>query len=126
MRQAALLVAAFVVATESGIARTTTGSISGHVADASGAALPGVRIAAESPALQGIRTTTSTGNGDYLLPFLPAGQYKLRFELQGFRAFELQQGVSVAQAYPINVRAPRVRPVLDRDATPFGQESASV
>ena len=80
-----------------------TGTISGHIIDASGSVLLGVTVTAGSPALQGARTTVSTENGDYVLPFLPAGQYTITFELQGFKTLRVQQGVAVAQTYPINV-----------------------
>ena len=74
-----------------------TGTISGHIVDASGGALPGVTVTAASPALQGVHVTTSTQNGDYLLPFLAAGDYSITFELQGFRTLKVQQGVAAAQ-----------------------------
>ena len=47
-----------------------TGAVSGQVVDPEGLALPGVTITAQSPALQGVRTTTTSGNGDYIIPFL--------------------------------------------------------
>jgi hypothetical protein len=80
-----------------------TGTISGHIVDASGGALPGVTVTAGSPALQGVHVTTSTQNGDYLLPFLAAGDYSITFELQGFRTVKVQQGVAAAQTYPVNM-----------------------
>ena len=46
--------------------------------------LPGVTVTAASPVLQGVRTAVSSANGDYIIPFLPAGDYTVTFELQGF------------------------------------------
>jgi len=63
---------------------TPTGSITGQVVDAQGAVLPGVTVSVTSPALQGTRTAVTSGNGDYIVPFLPTGDYEVTFELAGF------------------------------------------
>src|SRR5262245_35680131 len=65
-------------------AQTTNGTISGHVTDAQGLALPVVTVDASSPNLQGIRSVITSENGDYVLPLLPSGTYTLSFELSGF------------------------------------------
>ncbi|HEY4641981.1 MAG TPA: TonB-dependent receptor, partial [Thermoanaerobaculia bacterium] len=66
------------------LAAQTTGSISGHVTDTSGATLPGVTVEATSAALQGVRAATSDINGLYRLPLLPPGSYTVAFTLSGF------------------------------------------
>src|SRR5947207_1682625 len=66
------------------LAAQTTGSISGHVTDTSGAALPGVTVVATSPALQGMRIAVSDIAGLYRLPILPPGSYTVAFTLTGF------------------------------------------
>jgi len=48
-------------------AQTTNGTISGHVVDDQGLALPGVTVNASSPNMQGVRTVISSENGDYIL-----------------------------------------------------------
>ena len=65
-------------------AQTTNGTISGHVADYQGLALPGVTVNATSPNLQGVRTVVTSENGDYVLSLLPSGDYTMTFELSGF------------------------------------------
>jgi hypothetical protein len=50
-----------------------------------GAGLPGVTVTATSPSLQGTRTVVTTNAGDYLMPFLPPGDYKVTFELSGMQ-----------------------------------------
>jgi hypothetical protein len=65
-------------------AQGPTGTISGHVVDPDGLPMPGVAVTAASPMVQGLRTATTSANGDYIIPFLPAGDYDVRFELQGF------------------------------------------
>jgi len=66
------------------LAAQTTGSIGGHVTDASAAALPGVTVEATSPSLQGIRIAISDATGAYRLPLLPPGNYSVAFALTGF------------------------------------------
>ncbi len=63
---------------------SATGSLSGQVVDPEGLRLPGVVVTARSRELQGIRATTTSGNGDYI-PFLPSGDYTVTFELNGFQ-----------------------------------------
>ena len=54
-------------------AQSTTGTISGRVADSQGLPLPGVTVTATSPNLQGARETVTSENGDYILTLLPSG-----------------------------------------------------
>ena len=58
---------------------TPTGTIKGHVEDVQGGALPGVTVTVSSPSLQGTRTAVTSANGDYIVPFLPAGEYTVMF-----------------------------------------------
>ncbi len=62
-----------------------TASLSGRVVDAQGLALPGVAVTATSPVLQGARSATTSGNGDYIVPFLPPGEYLVEYALAGFQ-----------------------------------------
>lgn len=61
-----------------------TGSIQGRVTDADGAALPGVMITVESPALIGTQTVYSGTEGAFRAVLLPRGTYTVTFALQGF------------------------------------------
>jgi len=80
-----------------------TGTISGHVVDEAGLAVPGATVTAASPALQGVRTVTTSENGDYIVPFLPAGEYNVTFELQGFKTVSRLISVKMAETLPLNV-----------------------
>ena len=62
-----------------------TGTISGRAVDPEGLPVPGVVVTAASPGLQGVRSATTSSNGDYIIPFLPAGDYEVTFELSGFQ-----------------------------------------
>src|SRR5262245_4689307 len=97
---AALLV---VSATLAGAQGNPTGTISGHVVDPDGLAVPGATVSVASPVLQGVRTATTSGNGDYIIPFLPAGEYDVTFELQGLRSITRKISVKMAETIPLNV-----------------------
>jgi outer membrane receptor protein involved in Fe transport len=62
-----------------------TGTMRGVVSDQQGLAVPGVTVSATSAAAQGARTTVTDAQGLYVLTALPAGGYKVTFELAGFR-----------------------------------------
>ncbi|MBA3886241.1 MAG: TonB-dependent receptor [Acidobacteria bacterium] len=72
-----------------------TGVLTGTVSDSDGLVLPGVTVTVSSPALQGVRTTVTDGNGLYSLRGLPPGEYTLSFELPGMRTVEQRQRVDL-------------------------------
>src|SRR3989441_2509500 len=100
-----LLAFALILATAAGAAAqgNPTGTISGHVADPDGLAVPGATVTAASPALQGVRTAVTSANGDYIIPFLPAGDYDVTFELQGFRGVTRKVSVKMAATRSLDV-----------------------
>jgi len=60
-------------------------TLAGTVRDTSGAVLPGATVEASSPALiEKTRTAVADGSGQYQIPNLPPGTYKITFSLQGF------------------------------------------
>jgi hypothetical protein len=83
-------------------AQTTNGTISGHVADSQGLALPGVTVNATSPNLQGVRTVVTSENGDFVLSLLPSGTYTLTFELSGFQTVSKTATLAPTQTLPID------------------------
>ena len=62
----------------------TTGQIEGIVVDLTGGVLPGVTITITSPALVGNKVVVTGTNGEYVVPALPTGAYKLEAVLDGF------------------------------------------
>ena len=62
----------------------STGSIQGEVTDQSGAVLPGVTVTATGAAMLASQTSVTNAQGIYRFLGLPAGTYKLSFELAGF------------------------------------------
>jgi outer membrane receptor protein involved in Fe transport len=80
-----------------------TGTLSGKVVDAQQLALPGATVTATSPALQGARTTTTTENGDFVLPFLPPGEYTVTVELAGFATVTRKERVRIGETTTIEI-----------------------
>src|SRR2546421_1335451 len=84
-----------------------TGTISGHVIDAGNLPVPGAAVTVSSPVLQGTRTAVTSANGDYILPFLPAGDYDVTFELQGFQTVKRPNvSVKMAETLSLDVTLP--------------------
>jgi hypothetical protein len=89
----------------SAFAQTTpTGTLTGKVTDPDGLILPGVTVTVSSPALQGNRNAVTSANGDYVIPFLPAGEYAVLFELSGFAATKQSVRVQVAETVTLNTQ----------------------
>ena len=80
----------------------TTGDIQGTVSDGQGGALPGVSVEATSPNLQGVRTTVTGGNGNYRVPSVPPGTYKVRAILSGFATSEKTAIVALDATVTVN------------------------
>ena len=81
-----------------------TGVIRGTVTDPAGLALPGVTATASSPALQGVRSVVTSVNGDFIIPFLPPGEYTVSFELEGFAPQKKTIGVAMAETQALQIK----------------------
>jgi hypothetical protein len=75
-------------------AQVPTGQISGRVTDSSGAVLPGVDVTVTQTDTGLVRSMVSNEAGQYALPSLPVGPYRLEATLQGFRTF-VQEGITL-------------------------------
>lgn len=73
----------------------TTGAIVGTVQDQQGAVIPGAFVRVTNTRTNEIRTTHTDGAGDYRLPLLPVGDYKLEVSAPGFAPYD---------HFPITVR----------------------
>src|ERR1043166_6864457 len=78
-------------------AQSERGTISGTIHDASGAVAPGAKVSVTATATNSTQVFRSGESGDYTAPSLPAGQYDIRVEKEGFRSAELR-GVTVKAA----------------------------
>ena len=70
----------------------TTGSITGQVVDAQGAAVPGATVTITSS--QGSKTFVTDNQGRFFTPYLTPGVYTVRVELAGFSPVE-QKNINV-------------------------------
>src|SRR5438477_708365 len=71
-----------------------TSQINGVVKDPSGAVLPGVEVTATQTSTNVTRQTVSDERGNFILPNLPVGPYKVEAALPGFRTF-VQTGIEL-------------------------------
>jgi len=84
------VVAMFVLTATPTWAQSSRSTIQGTVRDESGAAMPGVTVTLTSPALQvGQIVAVSETDGTYRIGELPAGLFRIAFELAGFKAYVL-------------------------------------
>ncbi len=81
---------------DTGLAQVTTATLSGRVR-LDGTAVPGVVVTASSPALQGERAAVTNAHGDYLLKYLPAGDYVVSFVADGLETVRFEVAVHSAQ-----------------------------
>jgi hypothetical protein len=81
---AALMVAA--VGATPASAQTFRGTILGTVTDTSGAAILNAKVSIRNVDTGVERTTDTNGNGEYLMPELPVGTYKVTITQAGFQA----------------------------------------
>ena len=80
-------------------------AIAGVVHDASGAALPGVAVQAESSALiERVRTVVTDGSGQYRIEGLRPGSYTVTFRRAGFGPY-VRDGVEITSAFTASVNA---------------------
>lgn len=78
-------------------------TFTGHVADSSGAAIPKARITVHNQATGVNTATTTTGTGDYTVPYLVPGRYTLSAEAQGFKKVnKINITLEVSQTAVIN------------------------
>ncbi len=75
----------FVVVAGPAAAQKFTGDVSGTVTDATGAALAGATVSAESVGTGLVRTATTSDTGTYRIPNLTAGRYKVSVSASGFK-----------------------------------------
>ena len=94
-----------------------TATLAISVTDASGAPLTGVKVIVEGPASR----QTRTERGRVAIEELPAGAYKLRFELEGFVPLERDLTARAGKPMDIKVtltRAPKPPPPPEPAAAP--------
>ena len=69
-------------------AQVTTTTIRGTIADSSGAVVPNAHITVTNLETGVTRSTDTNAAGEYLIEFLPVGNYRVDVEAEGFKKFE--------------------------------------
>lgn len=102
MRAGFWLAACLVLALGASVSAQVTGTINGRIVDASGAVLPGVTVNVTNTATGVVRTTVTTGEGQYGVTTLQSGTYEVKVELTGFSA-ATRPNVGVAAGQSITI-----------------------
>jgi hypothetical protein len=69
------------------VAQENTATITGQALDASGAAVPGVRVAARNLQTGIQRAALTAETGDFTIPLLPIGTYEITADKDGFKRY---------------------------------------
>ncbi len=101
-----VLVAGTVLFACSVFAQAPVGTISGVVADESGAVIPNASVKITNKATSAERTLTSSADGSFSAPSLPAGVYEVRVEVKGFRTVVREATVETGATTTADVRLP--------------------
>lgn len=97
-----LVAAALTLALSAGaaLAQSVTGDVFGKVTDVNGAVVTGARVTVRNVGTGGVRQTTTDGGGEFRLASLPAADYEVEAEANGFtkgaEAFQLAVGQGLA------------------------------
>src|SRR5579872_3023028 len=105
MKAMSLTIRSFILTsllTIAGMAQTT-GAITGTVTDATNAVIAGVHVTAHGKTADVQRETTTNGAGEYALPFLPPGDYEIRFHHDGFGEAIAKATVNVTERIAVDV-----------------------
>src|SRR5271170_154022 len=86
------------------MAQVTTTTMSGNVSDKSGGRVVGAQVTATNTDTNASRTATANGDGEFTIPFLPAGHYRLDVTATGFKKYS-QSGIVLEVNVPARVDA---------------------
>src|SRR5256885_1328685 len=117
-----LLVGAFVVCAENGVAQLNFGSIQGRITDATGAAIPGATVKLVFLNKNLSRQAASDPVGRFIIPSLEPGPYSLTVEVSGFKT-QRREGLVLLTGQTLDIdgidntdyfqRNPIARPSVD-------------
>src|SRR5271155_2844606 len=71
------------------VAQITTTTLSGNVTDKGGARVSGAQVTATNTENNASRTVETSGEGEYVIPFLAVGSYRLAVSAPGFKRVSL-------------------------------------
>lgn len=122
---------AILVAATALLAQETRGTIRGRVVDSSGAVIPGATIRATNIATNVTVSGQSNADGNYEIPYLLPGKYRLAAEMTGFKSFlregiELRIGDRVTIDIPMEVGEVREQVTVTTDTPLLESATASM
>ncbi|HEX7779485.1 MAG TPA: carboxypeptidase-like regulatory domain-containing protein, partial [Vicinamibacterales bacterium] len=91
-----------VLLTGTAAAQVTNGEVIGKVTDQTNAAVPGVTVTLESPAIQQPMVTVTQASGAYRFVQVPIGTYTITFTLPGFKTVK-RAGVIVETGFSAEI-----------------------
>src|SRR5260370_8039848 len=83
-------------------AQSDRGTITGTVSDAHGAHIPDVAITATHLDTNTQFKTTTTASGEFNLPSLPVGRYRVAVQIEGFKA-HIRDNVTLEAGSPVRL-----------------------
>jgi hypothetical protein len=89
-----------------GFAQAPVGTISGVVADDSGAVIPNATVKIRNKATDAERSIVTNADGSFSAPALAAGVYEVRVELKGFRTVVREAQVETGLTTTADIRLP--------------------
>lgn len=104
MRQSSVLAASFIFALvvllspTARLSAQTNGTISGHIADPTGAVIPDATVTLTNAGTNTSRSTVTTSAGDYTFPAVPPAVYKIQVSHAGFKTASSSVQLQVQQA----------------------------
>jgi len=103
-RKSILLFTAFLLAAGLALAQQDRGTFTGTVTDPSGSAVPGVAITIQNTETNAIYKSETNDIGQYTVPNLPIGRYKITFEAPGFKT-TVRDGLTLSIAQVARIDA---------------------
>ena len=104
MRRVGLVALAVLVLTTPAVGQSGLATVTGLVADSSGAAVPGVTVTATNQATNIAYTGISNDAGNYVITSVPIGEYVISAALTGFRGTQSKVTLSVAQTARVDFK----------------------
>src|ERR1041384_8572931 len=116
-----LILCALCILSSSALAQSaaSSGTVSGIVTDATGAAIPGATVVIKSADVGSVRTLTSDGSGAFAATFLPAGAYTIEVKALGFQA-KRPARVTLGAGSSVRVEARMSLPQVKQEVTVTG------
>jgi hypothetical protein len=97
MSRPAWISALFLILATVSFGQVTSSNIMGTVTDPTGAAIPGIKVQLKDEGTAATRTTETTPEGIFRFNSVPAAQYSLKIEAQGFKA-RTESGIRLASS----------------------------